>query len=91
MAYGIEDAINDPDIGPMVILCLITVPLCLIATVLRLIASHMSSRRFGWDDVCAVFALVGFLGYAITPFAGESRAVPTCHLSWSCVSNDWRY
>lgn len=74
MASGgttLEDIMSDPAEGEIIIISIIAIPLCLLATILRLVATKRSGRNFGWDDLFAVLALVGFLGYAITPFVGE--------------------
>ncbi|KAI1450126.1 hypothetical protein F5Y02DRAFT_426464 [Annulohypoxylon stygium] len=70
MAYTLWDAIDDPSLGRVVILSLVSIPLCVAATIFRLVATKQSRRRFGWDDLFAVLALLGFLVYALAPFVG---------------------
>ncbi|KAJ8131736.1 hypothetical protein O1611_g1886 [Lasiodiplodia mahajangana] len=67
MGYTFADIIADPGLGPIAVVSIITIPLTLVATVLRLVATKRSGRRLAWDDLFAVLALVGFLGYTITP------------------------
>ncbi|TGJ81699.1 hypothetical protein E0Z10_g7075 [Xylaria hypoxylon] len=67
MEYTFADIIADPGLGKVVIISLIGIPLTLLATVLRLIATKRSGRSLAWDDLFAVLALVGFLGYTVTP------------------------
>ncbi|KAG8161584.1 hypothetical protein KVR01_008571 [Diaporthe batatas] len=74
MGLTFEDALGDPDEGRIVILSIVTVPLCIIATVLRLVATRRSRRALGWDDLFAVLGLLGFLVYACTPFVGVAAA-----------------
>lgn len=71
MAYTLWDAIDDPSLGRVVILSLVSIPLCVAATIFRLVATKQSRRRFGWDDLFAVLALLGFLVYALAPFVGK--------------------
>lgn len=71
MPYTFEDVINDPSLGRIVVLSLVTIPLCIVTTILRLVATKRSRRKFGWDDLFAVLALIGFLVYALGPFVGE--------------------
>lgn len=72
MGYTFHEIIDDPAEGQIVILCIITLPLCTAATILRLVATKQSGRKFGWDDLFAILALIGFLVYAIAPFVGKS-------------------
>ncbi|KUI57992.1 hypothetical protein VP1G_05331 [Cytospora mali] len=74
MGYTFEDIINNPSEGPIVILVLVTIPLCIVATILRLVATKRSRRKFGWDDLFAVLALLAFLVYAFTPIVGVAAA-----------------
>ncbi|KAI1318719.1 hypothetical protein F5Y16DRAFT_116315 [Xylariaceae sp. FL0255] len=67
MGYTFADIIAEPGIGQIVILSLVTTPLTILATALRLIATKRSGRKFSWDDLFAVLALVGHLGYTVTP------------------------
>ncbi|CAG9986860.1 unnamed protein product [Clonostachys byssicola] len=61
------DIIADPGIGRIVIISLVTIPLTIIATVLRLISTKRAGRKLSWEDLFAVLALVGHLGYTVTP------------------------
>lgn len=74
MGYTYEDAIADPSEAGVIILVLITVPLCIITTILRLGATKRSHRKLGWDDLFAVLALLAFLVYACTPIVGVAVA-----------------
>ncbi|KAI0405750.1 hypothetical protein F4802DRAFT_606737 [Xylaria palmicola] len=74
MEYTFADIIADPGLGKIVIISLVTIPLTLLATILRLVATRHSSRRFAWDDLFAVLSLVGFLGYTVTPIGAISGA-----------------
>jgi hypothetical protein len=65
--YSFADIIAEPGIGRIIIISLVTIPLTLIATSLRLIATKRSGRKLSWDDLFAVLALVGHLGYTVTP------------------------
>ncbi|KAF3763034.1 hypothetical protein M406DRAFT_322988 [Cryphonectria parasitica EP155] len=69
MGYSFEDVIQDPSEGKIIILVLITIPLCILATILRVVATKRGGRKLAWDDLFAVLALVGFLVYAICPLA----------------------
>ena len=71
MDYTFQDIINDPSTRKIVILSLVTIPLCIVATILRFVATKRSRRKFGWDDLFAVLALAGYLVYALAPFIGE--------------------
>ncbi|KAI8623599.1 hypothetical protein F5Y19DRAFT_458026 [Xylariaceae sp. FL1651] len=91
MGYTFADIIADPGVGPIVIISLVTIPLTLAATILRLVATKRSGRRLAWDDLFAVLALVGFLGYTVTPIGSipgaadlteEEGAVLTAKLSY---------
>lgn len=72
MGVTFEDALSDPAEGQIVIVSIVTVPLCILATILRLVATRRSRRKYGWDDLFAVLGLLGFLVYACTPLAGKS-------------------
>lgn len=72
MGVTFEDALSDPAEGPIVIISIITVPLSILVTVLRLVATKRAGRKLAWDDAFAVLALLGFLVYACAPFAGKS-------------------
>ncbi|KAI0547644.1 hypothetical protein F4679DRAFT_358010 [Xylaria curta] len=74
MGYTFADIIADPGLGKIIIISLVTIPLTLLTTILRLVATKRSSRRFAWDDLFAVLALVGFLGYTVTPIGAISGA-----------------
>ncbi|KAI0127650.1 hypothetical protein BJ170DRAFT_694422 [Xylariales sp. AK1849] len=74
MGYSFDDIMADPSEGRLVIISIITIPLCIVATILRLCAPKPSERRFRWDDLFAVLALLGFLAYACTPFVGVAVA-----------------
>ncbi|KAK8038629.1 integral membrane protein [Apiospora rasikravindrae] len=75
MGYTFQDAVSDPSEGRIIILSLVTIPLCVIATILRLFApKRPGTHGFRWDDFFAVLALVGFLVYAISPFIGMAVA-----------------
>ncbi|RWA06307.1 hypothetical protein EKO27_g8803 [Xylaria grammica] len=91
MDYTFENIIADPGLGPIIIISLVTIPLTLVATILRLVATKRSRRRLAWDDLFAVLALVGHLGYTITPVGAipgaadltdEQAAVLTAKLSY---------
>lgn len=71
MGYTFSDILADPSTGRIVIISLVTVPLCIIATGLRMLSTKRQKRKIGWDDAFAVFALIGFLAYACTPFVGK--------------------
>lgn len=77
MGYTFSDLLADSSTAQIVIISIITIPLCLIATGLRLLATKRSSRKFGWDDAFSIFALIGFLVYACAPFIGESFILQT--------------
>ncbi len=72
MGYTFDDIISIPSQRHIIILCIVTIPLCIAATILRLVATKRAGRKFAWDDLFAVLALVGFLGYACTPLASKS-------------------
>lgn len=74
MGYTFSDLLADSSTAQIVIISIITIPLCLIATGLRLLATKRSSRKFGWDDAFSIFALIGFLVYACAPFIGVGVA-----------------
>lgn len=77
MGVTFEDALSDPAQGQILIGSIVTVPLCVLATILRLVATRRSRRNFGWDDLFAVLALLGFLVYACTPYIGKlSKLLP---------------
>ncbi|KAI0450754.1 hypothetical protein F5B21DRAFT_489870 [Xylaria acuta] len=91
MDYTFENIIADPGLGPIIIISLVTIPLTLVATILRLVATKRSRQRLAWDDLFAVLALVGHLGYTITPVGAipgaadlteEQAAVLTAKLSY---------
>lgn len=71
MGYTFENLVNDPAEARLIILVLVLIPLCIVATLLRLVASKRSRRRFGLDDLFAMLALVAFLIYACTPIVGK--------------------
>lgn len=71
MGVTLDDALSDPAQAQIVIGSIVTIPLCLLATILRLLATRRSRRNFGWDDLFAVVALLGFLVYACTPYIGK--------------------
>ncbi|POS75427.1 hypothetical protein DHEL01_v206183 [Diaporthe helianthi] len=74
MGLTFEDALSDPEEGRIVIVSIATVPLCILATILRLVGTRCSRRTLGWDDLFAVLGLLGFLVYACTPFVGVAAA-----------------
>ncbi|KAI0434882.1 hypothetical protein F5Y09DRAFT_295108 [Xylaria sp. FL1042] len=74
MGYTFADIIADPGLGKVIIISLVGIPLTLIATILRLVATKRSGRKFAWDDLFAVLALVGFLGYTVTPVGAIAGA-----------------
>ncbi|KAI0472063.1 hypothetical protein GGR56DRAFT_677909 [Xylariaceae sp. FL0804] len=91
MGYTFADIIAEPGIGPIVIISLVTIPLTIAATSLRLVATRRSRRPLSWDDLFAVLALVGHLGYTVTPVGAipgaadlttEQAAVLTAKLSY---------
>ncbi|KAI1120074.1 hypothetical protein F5Y10DRAFT_259116 [Nemania abortiva] len=91
MGYTFADIVGDPGLGPIVIISLVTIPLTLVATILRFVATRRSSRRLAWDDLFVVLALVGFLGYTLTPIASipgaanlteEQAAILTAKLAY---------
>ncbi|KAK8094939.1 hypothetical protein PG997_001624 [Apiospora hydei] len=98
MGYTFQDAVNDPSEGKIIILSLVTIPLCVVATTLRLFApKRPGTHGFRWDDLFAVLALVGFLGYAISPllvcscvffFYGNRAAAEVAFNSGIAVSGD---
>jgi hypothetical protein len=65
--YTFADISADPGVGQVVIISLITIPLTPTETVLLLVATKRSGRKFLWDDLFVVLALVGHLDYTITP------------------------
>jgi hypothetical protein len=69
-----SDIIAEPGIGQIVIISLVTIHLTIIATVLRLIATKRAGRKLSWEDLFAVLALVGHLGYTITPLGAVPGA-----------------
>lgn len=71
MDQSFGDIIASPGLGPVIIISIVTIPLTAIATILRLVATKRSGRKLAWDDLFAVLALVGHLGYTVTPAAGE--------------------
>lgn len=78
MGFTFQDVINDPVEGEIVIVAIVAIPLCIVATILRLVATKRSGRKFAWDDLFAVLALLGFLVYAVAPLGGESRDQTPC-------------
>ncbi|KAI3325965.1 hypothetical protein HD806DRAFT_532618 [Xylariaceae sp. AK1471] len=91
MGYSFADIIADPGIGKIVIISLVSIPLTLIATILRLVATKRSGRKLAWDDLFAVLGLVGILGYTVTPIGAipasadltdEEAAVLTAKLAY---------
>ncbi|KAI1185666.1 hypothetical protein F5B17DRAFT_406888 [Nemania serpens] len=69
MDQSFGDIIASPGLGPVIIISIVTIPLTAIATILRLVATKRSGRKLAWDDLFAVLALVGHLGYTVTPAA----------------------
>lgn len=71
MGYSFDDILADPGEGRIVIISIVTVPLCILTTILRLFAPKPPGTRFRWDDLFAFLALLGFLVYACMPFVGK--------------------
>jgi len=68
--------------GPIMVLLIITMPLCIAATALRFIATRRSGRRIGWEDVCAALALLAFLAYGCLAIAGQYFNYLKFHFQW---------
>lgn len=49
---------DDPQQGAGFVLCIITIPLCTLATVLRFVATIRAHRSFGFEDAFAFIALL---------------------------------
>ncbi|KAI8959169.1 hypothetical protein F5Y11DRAFT_362086 [Daldinia sp. FL1419] len=69
MGYTFEDSLHNELMGTTVILSLATIPVCVLATALRLIATRRSRRKLDWDDLSAFLALASFLVYALAVLA----------------------
>ncbi|KAF7541295.1 hypothetical protein G7054_g700 [Neopestalotiopsis clavispora] len=94
MGYSFDDILADPGEGRIVIISIVTVPLCILTTILRLFAPKPPGTRFRWDDLFAFLALLGFLVYACMPFVGvavagdltdDELAVLVAKLSYICT------
>lgn len=59
MGYTFENAIADPSEAEIIILVLITIPLCIIATILRLVASKRSHRAF--ESLVGMISLLSWI------------------------------
>lgn len=53
-------------------MCVITIPVCIFATIFRFVATYRSGRKAGLEDWFALAALVTFLPYAIALLYGKS-------------------
>lgn len=63
---------NDSLQGSVFLVFVIFTPLCILATALRFVASHMATRGAGIEDWFALGALVFFLAWVITSSFGKS-------------------
>jgi hypothetical protein len=78
MAFHLFDDANQ---GNGFIVTIIAIPVCVLITILRL---TIRRREMGWEDACAVLALLSFLTYCGCYLWGLSpksmRKPPTCGL-----------
>lgn len=68
--------------GPIMVLLIITMPLCIAATALRFVATRRSGRRIGWEDTCDALALLAFLAYGCLSIAGQFVDYLKLHFRW---------
>jgi drug/metabolite transporter (DMT)-like permease len=54
---------QDPQETAAWVVCIIFTPICILATVLRFVATKRAGRAFGWEDWFALLGLVFFLPY----------------------------
>ena len=45
--------------------CIITAPICILATILRFVATRRTSRKLGLEDWFALLALLPYLTYTV--------------------------
>ncbi|KFA71230.1 hypothetical protein S40288_03867 [Stachybotrys chartarum IBT 40288] len=57
---------HDPQQGAGFVVCVVTIPLCLVATILRFIGTIRASRNILWEDWFALIALIFHLAYTST-------------------------
>lgn len=58
--------------GADFIVCVISLPICILATILRFASTMSSRRKFGCEDMFALLALVFYLLYTLMSFWSES-------------------
>jgi hypothetical protein len=66
-----HDVIENNSQGSLIILIIITMPICIVATVLRFVGTRKAQRMPGWDDWFAVLALIPYLVYALITVVGK--------------------
>ncbi|ROW15260.1 hypothetical protein VPNG_03107 [Cytospora leucostoma] len=67
---GFQTILHNVSEGPITVLLIITIPLCIAATILRFVASRRAGRTVGWEDTFAALALMAFLVYSGLALAG---------------------
>lgn len=77
---------RDPQQGAGFVLCVVTIPICILATILRFSGTIRASRKIQWEDWFALLALIFHLLYAtmflFSKFPTPSRS-KRCHIWYS--------
>ena len=73
MIQSFDEAIRSSS-GKILILSIIAIPVCILATMLRIVGTWRADRKLSWDDGFAIAALISFMPYAISPLAGVVMA-----------------
>ncbi len=56
---------RDPQQSAGFVICLVTIPICIAATILRFVATSRARRKIGYEDGFALAALIFFLVYTL--------------------------